>query len=231
MTTRTMSTRTCLLAVLLAISCGAAARDAKMGSVTVDLAAPRGYCELVDSQASDTRTLQTIRTALGSQNELLAMYADCAQLSDWRKGTRKLLDDYVQYQTTPSLKDVTVEAASTIKDACKSVREMAGQSLTESLVELNKRISTTASSVKVNEVKFLGVVAEDDTACYAAMLQKLTTEIRTEKTQVILMAITVAKGKMLRYIMYTPYVDAETVDKMLARHRINITAFLAANRK
>src|SRR5215467_5459882 len=189
MNARTMATRTtCLVAALLAISCGASARDMKLGSVTVDLAAPRGYCELIDSNASDTRILQTIRTALGSENELLAMYADCTQLSDWRKGARQLLDDYVQYQTTPALKGATVEAAGTIKDACKSVRDMAGQSLNETVTELNKRISTTASTAKVNEVKFIGVAAEDDTACYAAMLQKLTTEVRTEKTQAILMA-------------------------------------------
>ena len=221
----------CVLTVLIVTTYAATARDAKIGAVTVDLMAPQGYCELVESNASDARTLNAIRTVLGSQTDLLAMYADCAQHDGWRGGTRPLLDDFVQYQAIASLKNANLEAAGAIAEACKTIRAQAGQSMSETLAEFNKRAALVLNGVKFNETKFLGVAAEDDTACYAALLQKLTTEVGTEKTQAILLAITVAKARAVHYVMYTPYAGADMITRMLARHKINVAAFLAANKR
>jgi hypothetical protein len=87
----------------------------------------------------------------------------------------------------------------------------------------------SALKIKLNESGFIGVLAEDPTACYAALLQKLLTQFGTEKTQVVLFATTVVKRKMIFYYLFSPYVSADTVTAMVALHKKNVAALLAAN--
>jgi hypothetical protein len=216
------------LAILLVTALGAMARDVTIGTVSVGLTAPEGQCELDANLPSDARTLNLIKTVIGNQRELLAMYADCAQLEAWRKRTRQVLDDFLQYQTLVSMKSADA-TAETIKHECNSIRVATGQSTAETAAEMNERAAQVIKTVKFNEGTILGVAAEDDKACYAAMLQRLTTEFGNERTLAILIAITVVKGKMVTYIMYTPYIGTDIVSQMLIQHRVNVAAFLAAN--
>jgi hypothetical protein len=208
------------------------AKEVKVGETSVNLPPPAGFCELDEQKSADARLLKSIGDlARGGGNELFAMDADCEQLSDWRTGKRRLLDDFAQYQTSASMIDKLQPAAAedAIKPVCATLRAQGEKLLSGALPDIRSKIEATALKIKLNESGFIGVLAEDSTACYAALLQKLLTQFGTEKTQVALFATTVVKRKMIFYYLFSPYVSVDTVTAMVALHKKNVAALLAAN--
>lgn len=77
---------------------------------------------------------------------------------------------------------------------------------------------------------FVGVLAEDSTACYTALLQKLKTETGSEKTQTAINATTVVKGKVVYFYLFSLYTGRDSIDAALAKQKVNLGAFIAANK-
>jgi hypothetical protein len=219
------------VAVILVVACyPAVAKDANVGGTSLKLIPPAGYCDLDESHAADGRLITAIGNLVrGGGNELLAMSANCGQLSDWRSGKRPLLDDIAQYQAPVALMRQTLPAEQVIGQNCATLRKEGEKLLSGSLPDIKSRVEKTLEQVKISDSSFMGVLAEDATACYAAVLQKMKTEIGTDKTQVGLFAITVVKGKVVFYYLFSPFVGTETVSTMLTMHKANVAALLAAN--
>ncbi len=207
------------------------AKDAQIGSATVTLPSPQGYCELSEQQPADARVIHVIGDLVaGTNNELLAVSADCGQLEAWRAGKLLTLDDYVQYQTPVASMDSTSPRAESVKEICAAARTEGEKSVAEVAPDLNARVDAAIKGAKVNEMGFLGVLAEDADACYFGIKMKARTEGGgVEESQLMVSAATVVKGKIVFYNLYTLYHDAGTVTATLARHRRNIPALLAAN--
>jgi hypothetical protein len=221
------------LGLLFALALPALTKDARIGTSTINLTLPSGYCELVESQPGDARMLSTLKDMLtAAGNQLLSISADCQQLSEWRTGKRSLLDDTAQYQTLISLinADAPKSPDEAVKQTCASMREEGEKMLTEMLPDVRSRAERMITGLKVNEMRFLGIVAEEPNACYAAMLQKFRTQVGTDKTQITVFVTTYVKGKIVYYYLFSPYVNANTITTMLAKHKSNLTAFQGANR-
>jgi hypothetical protein len=219
--------------ILVVTCCAAVAKEANVGGTSLNLIPPAGYCDLDESNPSDGRLITAIGNLVrGGGNELLAISANCGQLSDWRAGKRPLLDDIAQYQSPISMMQQTLPGSPepVIKQNCDSLRKEGERLLSGSLPDIKSRVEKTLERVKISDSSFMGVLAEDATACYAAVLQKMKTEIGTDKTQVALFAITVVKGKMIFSYLFSPFAGTDTVTSMLTAHKANVAALLAANR-
>jgi hypothetical protein len=188
------------LFVFCLFSSAVAAKEANVGPASLNLTPPQGYCEM-----------------------------DAAQPSDARK--RQLLDNTAQYQTMISLENAPLPATpeAMIKDTCNQLRAQGEQMVANATSDAKTRAEEVLKTIKVNESKFMGVVGEDPLACYAAVLQEFTTETGAEKTQVIVFATAVLKGKIIYYYLYAPYVSGDSVTQMLAEQRVNVTKLQAAN--
>src|SRR5262245_40279465 len=93
----------------------------------------------------------------------LVISAECRQLDDWRAGRRPLLANYAQYQTRMALENSNLPASPTevIKGTCAQMRAK-GESFTTSITpDVQKRFDEVMKTVKINEMKFLGVLSED----------------------------------------------------------------------
>ncbi len=204
-----------------------------IGATTVNLVAPDGFCALTDQEPSDARALKIIGDLLiKTQNELLAMVADCSQLKAWRVGTQATLNDYVQYQTPMRAKNSELPArAEAVKQICAAMRAQGDNILSpETTADLKAKMEDAIAGAKFNELHFLGVLAEDGDACYSGLTQKIRTEAGDEKVQLTIIASTIVKGKVVNYNLYTLYKGADSVLAALTRHRRNnIPALLAAN--
>lgn len=220
------------LFVFCLFSSAVAAKEANVGPASLNLTPPQGYCEMDAAQPSDARMLTAINGMLGNTaNRLLVASAECNQLKDWRTGKRQLLDNTAQYQTMISLENAPLPATpeAMIKDTCNQLRAQGEQMVANATSDAKTRAEKVLKTIKVNESKFMGVVGEDPLACYAAVLQEFTTETGAEKTQVIVFATTVLKGKIIYYYLYAPYVSGDSVTQMLAEQRVNVTKLQAAN--
>lgn len=219
-----------LLASVLSLPC--LAKDAKVGEVSITLTTPPGQCEMDPGQPSDAGTLQAIRAAIGS-NTLLAMYADCKQLADWRAGKRGLLEDFAQYQVLTEAidKPPAPDPAQTLKELCANLREEGERMMAGMASDVKQRLEQVLKNVQVNQIRFLGVVADDADACYSATAQRAKAQTGKDITIVGLSATTFVKGKLVYYYLYAPYRSAQTVTTLLAKQKLNIAALLAANKE
>ena len=211
---------------------GAWAAETSIGGVAIKLPAPAGFCELSPSQPSDNRALTTFGGLLEkSGNRLLAVAADCRQLTDWRTGQRPLLDDYAQFQTPIADMDrVIASPKATIHETCATLRAQ-GKELNSSIApDVKSGLEGTVKNLKMDTLEFIGVLAEDDTACYAAQAMKARAPNGTEKTQIILLAITVVTSKFIVVIRYGIYSGADATADLLTKWKGTVAAVYAANR-
>jgi hypothetical protein len=232
-----MTSRSAALLVVLALAAGqaavpVAAKDATVGTTSLALPPPTGSCELDANQASDARMMKAVEGMLApTSNRLLAMSADCTQLDQWRTGKRPLLDNMAQYQTLTAWENTALPDTpeKTIKDACSEMRTQGEKLVADMTPDVKARAEQVLKTVKINEMKFLGVVGEDANVCYAAMLQKFHTEVGTDKTQATVFATTIVKGKLVYFYLFAPYVSGDTVTDLLAQQRTHVRQLQTAN--
>lgn len=218
-----------LLASLAALPC--AAKDTKIGQTSIILTVPTGQCELDRSQLADGRMLQGVEKAM-VENRLLASYADCKQLTDWRAGKRGLLEDFAQYQTSLATADAPAPAdpVDALKEICANLRAEGEKVVSGLAPDMKTRIEQAMKDVKVNQARFMGVVAEEPTACYGAIAQRFKAETGKDVTIVGLFANVFVRGKLVFYYLFAPYRSAQTLSVLLAKHKLNVAALLAANK-
>jgi hypothetical protein len=219
------------LAAGLAGAGSCVAKDVRIGSATITLPPPEGYCELNASHVVDARTIKVIGDLIaGTQAELLAISTDCSKIDAWRSGRQRMLGDNAQYQTPGATKESVFARAEAVRESCASYRAEGDRELAKIGPDLTSRLDAAIQGAKFNQPQFLGVLAEDADACYFGMLMKARTADGAEVVQAIVSATTTVKGKVIVYNLYSYYQDAATVTTMLARHRQNnIPALLAAN--
>jgi hypothetical protein len=210
------------------------AGETTIGRTAVALTAPAGQCELEPGLPGDARMLQTTETALsGVGNRLLAFFADCQQLADWRAGKRPLLEDFAQYQVAAATIDAPPPPAPDdfMKQHCAAQRKEGERTLSGLAADIKTRIEEAVRGVTVNQVRFMGVMAEEPGVCYAAMVQRFKAETGKDVTLVGVYATLFVRGKLVHYYLYTPYRSAQTVTALVARHKLNVAALFAANKK
>jgi hypothetical protein len=218
--------------VLAAVASGAWAAETSIGGVSINLPAPAGFCELSASQPADNRALTTFGGLLEkSGNRLLGFFADCQQLADWRAGKRPLLDDYAQFQTPISGMDrVVASPKAFIHETCATLRAQ-GKELNSNIApDVKSKIERALANVKMDSLEFVGVLAEDDTACYAAQIMNAHVSNGADKTQIVLLALAVVKSKFIVLNRYRVYVGADAASDLLAKWKDTVAALYAANK-
>jgi hypothetical protein len=82
----------------------------------------------------------------------------------------------------------------------------------------------------MNETRFIGVLAEDANACYAALIQNIHTEAGTDKTQITAFAITTIKNRSVFAYRFSVYQNPQTVDAVFGKIKADVAALMSANR-
>ena len=123
----------------------------------------------------------------------------------------------------------TRKRSETVAQTCKTLRDEGNKILANQMPDIKARVESTLSKIKMNEARFLGVLAEDSNACYAGLVQKIHTEAGTDKTQITVFAITIIKEKSVFSYRFAVYHSAQTADMLLGRVRNEVTSLMAAN--
>jgi hypothetical protein len=205
-------------------------KEVKVGTTTLILPAPPGYCELDTNNTTEAYAISVTEKML-STNRLLAFSADCEQLAEYRttRGATPL-DNLAQYQTAVSWENRQLPGApeSIIRSVCQVMRANTERLALITTPEIKARAEQVLKNAKVNDIQPLGVVAEEPLACYVALLKKFT-DGRTEKTQAVVFVATIVNSKLVYYYLYAPYVSSETVTDTVKQLRTNVAALWAAN--
>ena len=83
--------------------------------------------------------------------------------------------------------------------------------------------------IKVNEAGSIGVIAEDENACYSATLIKKKTDAGAQKVLVALQANAVVRTKAIIVRRQTVYQNPDTIKAVLPKFKSDVAAFVAAN--
>ena len=223
---------TACLALCLASDPGAAA-DVKIGEVSLRLPQPAGHCEMDPVIAADARLFAGLHASLAKTgNRLLVLSADCTELKDWRNGKRPVLDHVAEYQTVRALENGALpDPPQVLVDRyCNEMITAADNSMPGTGPGVQVRADRAAEIVRVNEMKYLGVVAAEPLVCYAATMHKFGIENVGEFTQATLIAATILKNKVVICYLFAPYAGRDTIPKLLALQRGNIRQLQRVNR-
>jgi hypothetical protein len=214
---------------LLAGTPNAMAGQAAIGDVSVNLPPPAGFCDLLHSNPADARVLSTFEGLFAQAGgKLLGVSADCGQLAGFRMGQGRLLDDYAMY--TATLATIDKEAPVTaINENCATLRAEGSKIVSSTAPDVKARVEAALKNVKINQTAFLGVLAEEPRACYAAQIQQARTQAGTGKTILSVYTTTIVKKRLVHVYRYGVYTGPDSVTNALAKLKDNVAAFYAAN--
>jgi hypothetical protein len=204
------------------------ARDVQVGTTTLQVDAPQGYCELDPAQPADAVLIQSAPT----KNMLLSHSVECTELADYRSGKRALIDHWARQVVLASLVNAPSEAdpKAYLDTLCEKVRQTSTSVAAKTEVEIRARIEKNIPLTKYLGSNFQGLLAQDNNACYTVTVTKFTAQNGVDRSIVFLTAFVMIRGKLIYHFLYAPFVDVETPIKMLAEHRKLIAAIETANR-
>ena len=208
-----------------------AAKEVMVGPVAVELVLPTGFCELDPRQSSDAQLIARYTAQLGrTGNQVLSISAACSELPGWRAGV-SLLDHFLFFSADARFigQSTPVDTETIRKQTCDNIRAHAKEALSLGMAMANSQPDAIARNIKANSMAVVGVDDNDPNACYTAILQKMRTQLGTEKLQLGIDTTVAIKGKILFSTLYIPYVDMEGVVKSLAENRSFVVSWRAAN--
>jgi hypothetical protein len=159
----------------------------------------------------------------GDSIKLLAMSADCNQLAEAREGKRQL-DDVAAYLVENS--DMKMPTPFSVASKCSILR---ASSKTPIGTDVDARLASTIEKIKVSEAGSIGVIAEDDNACYTATITKKRTDAGAEKVLLILQANAVIRTKAIIVRRQAVYQNPATIKAVLPKFKSDVAAFVEAN--
>jgi hypothetical protein len=112
---------------------------------------------------------------------------------------------------------------------CRTMREYNGEFNGWREPGLKERIEKALEPYKMNQVRLIGVIDQDDAACYFATVQKTQAENGDKKTQINVVALALIGGKMLYIDLYSVLENDGTMQSLLTRHKANIVRNNQAN--
>ena len=220
------------LLIFCFVSGAVTAADVKIGDVPLRLPQPPGYCEMDPVLASDAPLIGRLHSTMTKTgNRLLVISADCAELRDWRNGKRQDLDHMAQYQTIIELENEPLPNTpeQMIKNYCTNMNTYGNQTTGAAAQDAQERAEQASKLLKLNEIKFLGVVAEDPLVCYSATLQKFKIDTHDPTTQLAIIATTLLRGKVVQLYLFAPYTGHTSITQLLAQQRMNAGRLQRAN--
>lgn len=217
------------LAVICAASI-AVAQEVNIGSTPVKLTAPQRQCQFSNDKGDEALVVGRFRELIARSNQLLAVYADCDELAQFRLGKLVTFDSYAEYFFPIKALNMAIPADAITK-MCAVMRSKNDDDLAAIVRNSAPNIDRLFSGVKINEIKFLGVLAEEPTVCYSGQLSKITSASGEEKAQISVLAMILLKGNIMAYQQFAPYRSGDTILNLLGKNRANVAALIAANGK
>ena len=188
-----------------------------IGGRPVQLVVPAGQCELDRRHQFDASVLDLATRAVAGANEMLLHTAECVSLDGARTGRVQYLSDFTQVQVALQFKGTELrgQEAAAAKEICQSLRTDGAQIEKQTGAEIKDRVKNLQAGIAVNETRALGVLGEDQNACYSGILMNVRTP--TGETRLILgvYAMGVLNGRLVFLYRFAGNPAAGAVDNMV----------------
>ena len=198
---------------------------------TVRLVVAPGQCAFDRNQAADRRIFDLASRAIAGQNELLLHTGECRNLAELRAGRARSLNDFAQAQVSIQLKTVELAGreAESVLAVCNELRNQGDKIAKDVNTDIKDRVRNLQSGIAVNETRSLGILAEDNTACYSGIILNIADSISKSRLIVGVYAITVLSGRLLFLYRYAADPGDGALQRLLDQQRKAVADHLAAN--
>ncbi|MFM9941602.1 MAG: hypothetical protein ACKVP7_19120 [Hyphomicrobiaceae bacterium] len=202
-----------------------------VGGRAIKLLLPDGQCALDRNQRYDANVLDISSRAIQGANDLLLHTAGCKNLDDARAGRTPYLNDFHQAQVALQFKQTELQGqeAAAAKEICQSLRSEGAQIEKEVGAEIKDRIKNLEAGIKVNETKALGVLAEDQLACYSGLLMNVQTPTGDKRLILGVYSMGVLNGRLIFLYHFRAEPPAGAVDRMVEQQKQIVRQHVAIN--
>jgi len=221
-------TRLVLSIVCMLAAAAAQAKDVKLGDVTLQIAAPTGYCELDPDAKTDKSFYQTSKATIeGIGNELLFLVGECGELRTWRAG-KTPLRRLMSFQT-PKDRVTTGFSLADSKKTCDDIRTRGQQIGDEQKGSMESAVRAASKDNTFLGAKILGVLEDDPLGCFVGMVTRST--VKTESfVQLKVIYVGSIKNRAVFSYLERPYREGTTnIQTVLDEAKGQTKALKAAN--
>lgn len=194
----------------------------------ITLEPPKGYCVLDAKRPHEQAIIETQKTLQAAYNEVVMVYADCADLDKARADDTKRLENVGTFQIAKQ--DGRVSAVSGysrtsyIQEVTKAVPQVDAQQI---FSQVNDR-SRNLGSGTIDSKKF-GLLESDQSAFYFGGVVAASLPDGTTIDKVSVNASTLINALPLAMSISRPLVGEDDLKALLAQQHENIAALLQAN--
>jgi hypothetical protein len=205
----------------------APARESASPEPVLTLEAPDGHCAYDAHQAGEAAGHETgFQPGLKSGTELLALYVPCAALEAARAGTAEWLPEWVAFEknivTYPSDDERSLGSYGAVKQLCRDAQSTQWGHSTYDGADFAEMVKTASAKLSIEKPEiFLGVVGEEEHACYLSALRIVYSP----------------SGKAQRFLIVAAFMQAgdrwvtQSIRRQLSDAPADATAHFAAAKK
>ena len=220
-----MSLRLLLSIVIPLLSIGAEASPVTLLGRSIEPVIPSGYCA-VGGHPADTELVSSTREGIGTSNQILALFADCKELDDFRKGRRTMLDNYGQILAqTPKGQLRALKGVSRPDYIQKMSSGQAG--FTDAFKKAEARAKQYVRGYQSHENP--GLHSTDSNGLYVGLLMTMTDHTGRPRPIVGVAGLTLVKELSFTINLYQAYRNTPDLRGLLARQQTAIASFVRAN--
>ncbi len=201
-------------------------REAPSPEPVLALEAPEGHCVFDTAEAAKPGYATGFEPGLKSGTELMALYVPCAALAAARSGVVEWLPEWVAIEknivTYPSDDERSLGSAGAVKQLCEDAQSAKWGHPRYENADFAALVREAGAKLSYDKPEiFLGVIGEDEHACYLSSLRIVFSP----------------SGKALRFLIVTAFMQAgdrwvtQSIRRELAETRESAEALLASAKK
>jgi hypothetical protein len=192
---------------------------------SIEAAIPTGYCE-VGGHLAEAEIVSRIREGIGNSNQILAMFADCKELEDFRNGRRTMLDNYGQI-----LAQTPKGQLRALKGLSRSeyIRKISGKTndFTEAFKKAETRVKQIVPGLQLGEN--LGILSTDSNGIYVGLLMTMPDDTGRARSIIGIVGMTLVREMSITINLYQPFKNSTDLRGLLARQQSAIASLVRVN--
>lgn len=189
---------------------------------------PKGYCALDPKQPSEQRIIEAQKALQAAYNEVVVVYADCADLDNARAGKTKQLENLGTFQIAKQNGQVSAVSgysrASYIQEVSKSAPQIDANQIFSQVNDRSKNLG----SGTLNSNKF-GLLEYDQSAVYFGGVVTATLPDGRIMQKISVNASTLINALPVAISIGRPSAGEDDLKALIAQQHENIAALLQAN--
>ncbi len=211
------------LAAFLCLASSGHAEEIRLGSKTLSIPPPDGYCTFDRNNPADAFVMDTTERAQAGQNQVLVHFAPCRDLDDWHAGR---IPNYSVYGNVA----VQLERGAPHSIALAR-REFLARTKSEmpevDIKEVESEANATTDAIQISESQFLGILDHDQNALYVGILS--VAEVAGQKHRVISITGLTLLGSIVTNINLSAAADSGTIDRLVAIQKAYVAELVRLN--